>query len=122
MAVLAGVEEKRREVRGFAEFFDTANEDGVVTGQVRGFVGDFEAGAAGGKERHAAGTGLPRQAGEAVDGPGGEAVGQILLVSGEDVDRVVAGFAEGFEIVRAVVQTPEDQGRLQGNGGEGIDG
>ena len=94
----------------------------MVTGQVRGFVGDFEAGAAGGKERRAAGTGLPGQAGEAVDGPGGKAVGEILLVSGEDVDRVVAGFAEGFEIVRAVVQTPEDQGRLQRNGGEGIDG
>lgn len=35
---------------------------------------------------------------------------------------MVAGLAEGGKVVRAIVQTPQHQGGLQGNGGKGIDG
>ena len=35
---------------------------------------------------------------------------------------MVAGAAEGFEVVRSIVETPEHQCRLKRNGGKGIDG
>jgi len=94
----------------------------VVAADLLRFVGHFEGGAAAGKDRGAAGTGLPGETGKAVDGPGGEAVGDFLLVGGQDVDGVVAGTVEGGQVVRAVVEAPEDQGRVERDGREGIDG
>lgn len=77
---MAGVEEQRGECRRFAEFLDTTDKDEMVATGMGGFVGDFEGRAAIREDRRAAGTRLPRQADETVGGPGGEAIGQILLI------------------------------------------
>lgn len=122
LPVLAGVEQQRGEVRGFAEAFDLADEDGVVTAGMGSLVGHFEHRAAAGEDRGAAGAGLPGQADETVGRPGGEAVGEVHLRCREDVDGVVAGAAEGFQAVRVVIQAPEYQRRLERDGREGIDG
>ncbi len=121
-AVLAGVKKKGGEFGGFAEILDPADENGVVAAGVGGFVGDFEGRAASGENRGAAAAGLPGQADETVGRPGGETVGEVLLVDRQDVDGVMAGLAKGGEIVRAVVQAPEHQRRLQRHRREGIDG
>ena len=122
MAIAAAEVEQGGAVGGFGEAFDAANENGMVAGQVGGFVRHFEASAGTGQQRCAAQAGLPGQAGEAVGRPGGEAVGKFLLVGGEDGDGVVAGAAEGFEIVRVVIQAPEHERRRQRNSRERIDG
>jgi endonuclease III len=116
------MEEQRGDSGGFAEAFDTADEDGVVATGVGSFVGHFEGGAAAGEDRGAAGAGLPGEAGKAVGRPGGEAVGEVFLLGRQDVDGVVAGFLEGRQVVRTVVQAPEDQRRVERDGREGIDG
>lgn len=122
LSVLAGVEQQRGEIGSFGEALDTANEDGVVAADVGGFVGDLEHRAATGENRGAAGAGLPGQADETVGRPSGEAIGKIDLIGSEDVDRVVAGTTKGFETIRAVVEAPEHQRRIERDGGEGIDG
>lgn len=93
----------------------------MVTAEVNGFVHHLEGRTAIGENRGVTGAGLPREANKTIRWPGGKAVGQILLIDRENVDRVMAGLAEGLEIVRTVVQAPQHQRRLQGNGGEGID-
>ena len=120
--VLAGMEEQRGEIRGLGEIFDAADVDGVVAADLLRCVGDFEGGAATRKDRSTASTGLPLQAGKAVDRPGRETVRQVLLVGRQDIDGVMAGPVEGGQVVRAVVQAPEDEGRVERNGREGIDG
>ena len=120
--VLASVKEQRSEVDPLAEAFDPADENGVIAAGMGGFVGDFKGGTASGKNRCAADTGLPGQAGKAVGRPGGEAVGEFLLVGGQDVDGVVTGLAEGGKVVRVVVEAPEHQGRIERDGRKGIDG
>lgn len=121
-AIAPGMEEQRGDSGGFAEAFDTADEDGVVATGVGSLVGHFEGGAAAGEDRGAAGAGLPREAGKAVGRPGGEAIGEVFLLGRQDVDGVVAGFLEGRQVVRAVVQAPEDQRRVERDSREGIDG
>ena len=116
------MEQQRREVRRFAEAFDAADENGVIASRVFGDLGHFEARAAARKDRGAADAGVPRQAGKAVGRPGGEAIRQILLIGGQHIDGVVAGLAEGGQVVRLVVEAPEDERRLERDGGEGIDG
>lgn len=80
-AVLSGVKEQRGQVGGFVETLDTADENQVVATGVCGFVGDFKGGAAIREDRGATGACLPGQAGEAVGGPGGEAIGKVLLAA-----------------------------------------
>eukprot|EP00825_Cyclidium_porcatum_P008011 TRINITY_DN1400_c0_g1_i16.p4 TRINITY_DN1400_c0_g1~~TRINITY_DN1400_c0_g1_i16.p4 ORF type:complete len:144 (+),score=16.48 TRINITY_DN1400_c0_g1_i16:122-553(+) len=86
------------------------------------FVGDFEGRAAARENRGTAGAMLPGQADKAVGWPSGEAIGNILLLGRQDIDGVVAGLAKRFEVMRIVVQTPKDQGRVERNRREGIDG
>jgi len=119
---LSGIEKQGREIGRFAEFFDPPDENRVVATDMAGFVGHLEGGAATGEQRRAPEAGLPRKAGEAIDRPGREAVGEIGLPGGQDIDGVVAGAAEGVEVVRSVVEAPEHQRRLQRDGREGIDG
>ena len=57
--VLAGVEEKRCQGGGFCKTLDPANENGVVTAGMGGFVGDFEGRTATGEYRSAPNTWLP---------------------------------------------------------------
>lgn len=68
------MEQQRRQIGGFGEAFDAADEDGVIARRVLRFVGDFECRTAGRKDRGAAGAGLPGQPDEAVGWPSGEAV------------------------------------------------
>ena len=63
-----------------------------------GFVGHFEGRTAFGQHRYATGAGMPFQADEAVGWPGGEAVGEVFLFRGEDVDGVMTGATKGFEV------------------------
>ncbi len=116
------MKEQRGEVDAFAETLDAADENGVVAGDMHGFVGHFECRATAREDRGAAQAGLPGEADEAVGRPGSEAVGDVLLIAGQDVDAVVAGLAEGFEVVRAVVEAPENKRRVERDGREGIDG
>ena len=104
------------------EFLDPADENRVVAAGIRCFVGHFEAGATTRKNWRAAGTGLPGQPHKAIDRPGREAVGEIDLPGCQNIDGMVTGAAEGLEVVRGVVEAPEDQRRLQGHCREGIDG
>ena len=96
---MTGVEEQRGKIGCFAEAFNPADKNGVVTGKVLRLVGDFEGRAAIRENRGAARSCLPRQADKAISRPGGEAIRQILLVDRENIDGVVAGAAEGFEVV-----------------------
>ena len=118
--VLPGVEDQWIAVAGMGKLFDPADEEGVVAAEVGGFVGNHEMRTAIGEDGGASRCGRPFQAGKAVDGPGGEAGGQVFLLTCEDVDRVVAGGLKGGQIVRTVVQAPEDERRGQRDGGEGI--
>lgn len=118
--VLSGVEDQWITVGGMGKLFDPADEESVVPAEMGGFVGNHEMRTAIGEDGGASSCCSPFQAGKAIDGPGGEAGGQILLFLREDVDRVVAGGLKGGQIVRTVVQAPEDERRRQGNGGKGI--
>ena len=116
------MKKQRRSLRCFGKVLDPANEDGVIATDQAGFVGNLEAGAASGKYRSTAGAGLPVETGKAIDRPGRETIRKILLICRQDVDDVMAGAAEGCQVVRAVIQTPENQRRIKRNRREGIDG
>ena len=107
------MEQERRHSGRLAESFDTANEDGVVAASMGDFVGYFETGAAAWQQRRPASAGMPVQSGEAVDRPRSEAVGEIELAGRQNIDGMVAGAAEGGEVVRGIVKAPEHQGRIQ---------
>lgn len=115
------MEKQGCQLGGFGKGFDLADEYRVIAGKMLDGVGHFEGGATGGQYRSAAGAGLPSQTGKTVGRPGGEAVGDVLLTCGQNVDRVMAGLAKGFQIVRSVVQTPEHERRLQRDCGKRID-
>lgn len=116
------MKKQRREIGCFGEAFDAADEDGVVAAGMGGFIDDFETGAATGEQRSTAEPGVPGQTGKAVGRPGGEAVGEVFLIGRQDADGVVAGFPEGGQAVRIVVEAPEDQRRFERDRREGIDG
>ena len=44
------------------------------------------------------------------------------MFGGQHIDGVMAGTAEGLEVVRGIVEAPEHQRRLQRHGREGVDG
>ncbi len=110
------MKEQRGKIGGFGKAFDAADEDGVIPAGMGGFVGHFEAGAATGENRGTATAGLPGQTREAVGRPGGEAIGKVFLLGRQNVDGVMAGLLESRQIVRVVVQTPEDQRRIERDG------
>jgi len=116
------VKEQGGKFRRRAEFFDPADENGVIAAHQLRLVDHFETGAAPGKDRRPAGTGLPLEPDKTIYRPGGEAIGNVLLVLGQNVDGVVTGVAESFQVVRTVIEAPQHQGGLQRNGREGIDG
>ena len=108
-SILASVEKKGRQTGVFGVAFDATEEDDVVTALVGCFVGDLKNCTAIGQNRRTANTRVPVQTSKAVRRPSGEAVGKVFLISGQDVDDVVAGAAEGAEVDRAVVEAPEHQ-------------
>lgn len=120
--VLPGVEKQWGGGGVVGVAFDLADENRMVAARHLALIGDFKHRAAARENRRVAEAGLPGQAGKTIHRPGGKAVRQIHLLGGEDVDRVVAGAAEGFEAVRAVIETPQHQRRIERNGGEGIHG
>lgn len=122
LPVAATVEEQGRDAGIGFEAFHVAHEDQVVAAGVVEFVADLKAGVAAGQEGGAAQAGGPGNAGELVFLAGGEVVGEGFLLQGKDVHRVVAGALEAFQVGGAGGQAPQDQGRLQGDGAEGIDG
>ena len=115
------MEEQGRKVDAFTKTLHTADEDRVVSGQMGGFVLDFKSCTATRQDRGAAQPLMPGQTGKAVGRPGGKTVREVLLLDREDVDRVMAGFTESFQIVRAVVQTPENKRRVKRHSREGVD-
>jgi hypothetical protein len=74
MGVLPGMKQKRREIGGFGEFFNPADKDGVVAGDMNGLVGNFKTGAAILEQWGTTRPRLPVQTGKAVYRPGGETI------------------------------------------------
>ena len=104
---------QRGQLSVFAETFNPANKNSVVTTGVHRLIGYLKSRTTIGEKRCAAETGLPSQANKAVSWPGGKAVRNILLLKRENIDRMVTGPTEGFEIVRSIVEAPQDQGGLK---------
>ncbi len=116
------MKQQRCEIRRFAEFFNAADKNGVVTCRVDGFVGNLESRTAILKQRRATRPRLPWQTGETINWPGGKAVGELFLINRQNIDRMMRCFVKATEVVRVIVETPEDECRLKGNRREGIDG
>ena len=116
------MKKERGKICGFAEMFDTTDKYGVITGCVGSIVRHFEGRATTRENRGATSTSLPMQTDKSVGRPSGETVRQILLFGRQDIDDVMTGPAEGLEVVRIIVQTPEDERRLKRNRGKRIDG
>lgn len=115
-----GVAPRMEEQRCLGDIFvvtlDPPDEDGVVTARKSSFIDHFKTGTAVWKNRSPPGAGLPGDTSEAVDWPGGEAIGEIFLIKCQDVDGVVAGATEGLEIMRGIIETPEYQRRVKRDG------
>ena len=87
-----------------------------------GFVGDLKSRATILEQRRAPRTRLPLQTSETINRPGGKAIGEFFLIDRQNIDRMMRCFAEATEVVRVIVEAPENERRLQGNRREGIDG
>ena len=122
ISILAGVKKEWRAGRVFSKTLDATNKNSVVASAMCGLVDDFKSRAAISENGCAAQSRLPRETDKTIDRPGGEAVGNILLIDGQNIDRVMAGPTKSLKIVRGVIQAPEHKSRRQGNGREGING
>ncbi len=99
-----------------------ADENKVVSAWVNGFVAALEPGGTALEER---GTGKPAaciDALKAIRQARSKAIGDGLLVGGENVDRIVAGLTEHFNAGRCYGQTPQDERWVEGDRIEGTDG
>ena len=119
-AVAATMKEQRPGVAVVSELQHFADEDQVIPTGVLMIVADFEVGAHPLQDRGAAVPGPPGQSGKAIGRPGREAVGEVFLVSRQNVDAVVARPTEALQEIGRYREAPEDQGRLQGDGGKRI--
>ena len=99
-AITAAVENQRRARPTLREPLDAADKDQMIAARILCRVAAFEPGAATVEQRYAVQAGVQRQVRKAVDAARGKAVGQMLLIGGEHIDRVVTGLTERLEIRR----------------------
>ena len=78
-----------------------------------GVLAAFEPGAAAGQERHAVEAFGEGEAGELVFAAAGETPGEILLILGEDVDRVHCSVFEDGHARQVSGQAPHHKGRRE---------
>lgn len=119
--IAAGVKKKGCKGWGFSETLDMTNKNSMVASGIRCGVGNFKSRAAITKNRCAPLPWLPRQTDKTIDRPSGEAIGNILLIDGQNINRVMAGPTKSFKVVRGIIQAPQHKRRRQGNSRERID-
>lgn len=101
---------------------DACDQDIVVAGGDGLFEGAFHVGEGIVEEGDAGGAGVPVDALEAVAAAGGELVGEVALFGAKEGEAESGLIAEEVEDGRVVADADEDEGRVEGDGGEGVDG
>lgn len=100
---------------------DLCNEDEVVAAVEDFRNGAFVVGEDAFDEGDAEFAGEPGNGFEAIGAAAGELRGKVALVFGEDVDADEFGGFELWEYGGFAVDANQDEGRIEGNGGEGVD-